>query len=302
MRAVLAENEAGELIREAFPDFDVRSVRLEGAGWDNRAFTVNDELVFRFPQFEQVLPYLEREIQILPQLAALSPVPLPRIEFIGKRGRNQPFLRRFVGYRRLAGAALDARTWNRLSGACRERAVEQLAGFLEVLRDFPVDRASTLGVGREHHRKRVLDLLETGRSSVFALLSACERESIEGAVGAYLDDEACFDYRPALLHADLAGEHILWDAVTERVSGILDFGDVVIGDPDFDLTGPYAEYGPEFIRLLLRHRPRKDARLLFKKLNAIAVCGAINAFAHRPNQADPAARDAALARLRALAV
>lgn len=298
MRASLAEREVGELIRGCYPEFTVRSVRLEGAGWDNRAFTVNDELVFRFPQFEEVVPYLEREIRILPVLAELSPLPLPVIEYVGKRGRNQPFLKKFVGYRRLAGTALTAREWNRLSAACRDRVARQLSGFLDMLRAFPVERAAALGVGREHHRRRTLDLLAAGRASVFPGLSSSEREAVERAIGAYLDDPDCFDYRPSLLHADLCGEHILWDAVTERISGILDFGDVTIGDPDFDLSGPFAEYGAEFLRRLPLRKTGTGSRMLFKKLHAFAVSAKLNAIAHHPKKDDPAVRAAGLAALR----
>ena len=41
----------------------------------------------------------------------------------------------------------------------------------------------------------------------------------------------------ALLHHDLATEHILADPAGGRITGVIDWGDVWIGDPAMDLAG-----------------------------------------------------------------
>jgi aminoglycoside phosphotransferase (APT) family kinase protein len=44
-------------------------------------------------------------------------------------------------------------------------------------------------------------------------------------------------FTPALVHADLAPEHLLADPVTTRLTGVIDFEDAQIGDPAIDFAG-----------------------------------------------------------------
>ena len=44
-------------------------------------------------------------------------------------------------------------------------------------------------------------------------------------------------YRAVPTHRDLGPDHILWDPVTSRPTGVLDWEDLCLGDPAFDLTG-----------------------------------------------------------------
>ena len=65
----------------------------------------------------------------------------------------------------------------------------------------------------------------------------------------------------ALVHGDLDGQHILWDAEKEQVN-IIDFSDRSLGDPALDFAGLLA-YGQEFAaRVLKRYHGRKDEGLL----------------------------------------
>jgi aminoglycoside 2''-phosphotransferase len=40
-----------------------------------------------------------------------------------------------------------------------------------------------------------------------------------------------------LIHADLGMEHVLVDATTTAVTGVIDFGDACVGDPALDFAG-----------------------------------------------------------------
>ena len=51
----------------------------------------------------------------------------------------------------------------------------------------------------------------------------------------FLDNEANFQFEPVLIHADLLDDHVLLDLPGRKVSGVIDFGDVSIGDPALDL-------------------------------------------------------------------
>ena len=46
-----------------------------------------------------------------------------------------------------------------------------------------------------------------------------------------------FGGAPVLCHGDIAPEHILVDEAGGRVLGLIDFGDLLVGDPAIDLAG-----------------------------------------------------------------
>ena len=48
-----------------------------------------------------------------------------------------------------------------------------------------------------------------------------------------------------LLHGDVYSNHLLWDAGHQQL-GIIDFSDMTLGDPAFDLAELY-EYGQAFV-------------------------------------------------------
>ena len=44
-------------------------------------------------------------------------------------------------------------------------------------------------------------------------------------------------YRAVALHRDLGPDHLLWDVAANRPTGVIDWEDLALGDPAFDLTG-----------------------------------------------------------------
>ena len=51
----------------------------------------------------------------------------------------------------------------------------------------------------------------------------------------FLAEEWHFAFEPVLVHADLWQDHILLKMQEQQVSGIIEFGDVGIGDPALDV-------------------------------------------------------------------
>jgi aminoglycoside 2''-phosphotransferase len=78
----------------------------------------------------------------------------------------------------------------------------------------------------------------------YPLLDAPLRENVTNLYESYGKPDH-FRYQRSLLHGDLWPDHILCDPRTRRPCGIIDFNDVTVGDPDFDLMPLYGAYGPE---------------------------------------------------------
>ena len=62
----------------------------------------------------------------------------------------------------------------------------------------------------------------------------------------YLENADHFDYFPVLLHANLSLDHWMYDPNNREFSGGIDFGDLKIGDSDYEYIYLMEECGREF--------------------------------------------------------
>jgi aminoglycoside 2''-phosphotransferase len=236
---------------------------------DNRAFLVGDAFVFRFAKHAQASDRLEREAALLPRLAARVNLPIPHIEYLGHQPSSGLA---FVGHRIIRGVPLPAG----LTGPARERAVRDLAEFLAALQAVPVEEARAWGVLDDDPRPGYAEDLDLARSEIYPLVEPSVRAYVERLFETYFADESLLDYEPALLHADLAPEHIRFSVEEERITGIIDWGDASIGDPDYELSYLWRAGGARFVEELIQHGPPRDRAKLEKKLQFFAGHDTIN--------------------------
>ena len=215
---------------------DLRPVHAEpfGVGFDNTAYLVNREWVFRFPRRIAAVPWLLREVRALPLLARRLPAPVPVPERIGEPSESYPWP--FAGYRLLAGRTGCCFA---LSDAERAALAEPLARFVAALHAISATEAAafcTLGdeLGKLDvaartpiARAQLAELVERG------LLAADARQRLEQIVAATPVDAQ----RPAavVVHGDLYVRHLLLDE-QRRLAGVIDWGDVHLGDRALDLA------------------------------------------------------------------
>ena len=247
------------LIQRNFPQIAIQSARPITRGWDSFVLDINDALIFRFPMRDDVIPYLEKEMRLLPELEQALSAPIPHFTYIGQGDENYPYT--FVGYPKIGGVALEDERITREQLATLAPA---LAAFLNELHSFPLERAAELAVEnhtpqqwREMYRERYEDI----EKRVFPLLDADLRAVSTRYWQAFLRNDSLFIFRPALIHCDLNCEHIFCDLERGTLTGIIDWGDATIGDPALDFVGLCRQRGEEFARQVLagyRH-PIDDA-------------------------------------------
>lgn len=223
---------ARSLVETQFPALAPVSVGLLGAGWDNTAFLVNDAYVFRFPRRQFVVPLLEAETRLLPALAPRLPLPIPSPTFVGQPTDTFPWS--FAGYAMIPGrtacaAALDE---------CQRLAVAApLARFLAALHAIPASEAARLGAGPDTIAR--LDLAKRIPKAHDYLDQCAHRGLIQDTrpFTAILDT-APATYIPradTLVHGDLYFRHLLVDP-DQQLAGVIDWGDVHLGDTALDLA------------------------------------------------------------------
>ncbi len=262
-------------IREEFPDVTCTSHRYLTHGWDHAVLILDEALAFRAPKAQAYRDALPKEVRLLRYLRPRVDVGIPDYVFESADGS-------FAGYRLLAGRELDAVTFGRLSETEKERIAEQLATFLSALHETPKSVARDCGASEQDPRKDHEDLVRDVETLAYPRLAPREVNVIR-ALLAELATEVKPTRPTALVHGDLAGEHILWDAEKEQVN-IIDFSDRSIGDPALDFAGLLA-YGRDFAqRVVEQYRGPSDegtlrrAHLYFRRGSLETVADALQGY------------------------
>ncbi|WP_242154688.1 phosphotransferase family protein [Sphingomonas sp. BAUL-RG-20F-R05-02] len=246
-----------DLVRETFPTLAIQTLRLDQSGGDHLLLIVNDELAFRFPRAGMHDVRLETEV--LRQLRHRSLLRLPNYDHVDPDGR-------FGGYRFIDGVALTPERFEALGVAGRANVLAEAAQFLIALHDLPQAEVAWSG-----------DWPRTWTAAQFAARFLVERLPIMVAYAPQLAAplEAFYksyrlDCPPhlAIVHGDLVCEHLLIDSARSSLAGIIDFGDVALGDPAQDLLG-FWNYGSEAVaRIVKRYDPcNNDPGLLRRSYN-----------------------------------
>lgn len=241
------------MLTACYPDLPIRDYRPAQQGWDSITLFVNDDMIFRFARRPDVAEQLAREARLLPALAQTLPVAIPRFEYVCAEPAGGV---RFVGYHAIGGAPLSPESF---SPAHAAELAQQLGVFLTALHSFPVTEATQLGVvggSADDWRREYVAFFGEVREHIFLLLSETERSQVAARWERYLGNSANFTFAPALIHRDLAPEHILHEPETGQLSGVIDWGDASLGDPAQDFTGLHRELGQEFAASVFAHYQR----------------------------------------------
>ena len=238
----LGREEAQDLVEHQFPELAPVRMELLGVGWDNTAYTVNGRWVFRFPRRRMAMALLENEARFLPRLAPHLPLRIPEPCWLGRPEGAYPAP--FAGYERLPGRTACTVEW---TPEARGRNAAPLGRFLAALHGLAVDDETLAHgphdeLGRTDLKKRAALLLER-----LAVLEAEVPELPAAEVRAGVErwkDTPPWTGRRCWVHGDLYARHLLVDERHE-VTGVLDWGDVHLGDPALDLTLAFSFLPPE---------------------------------------------------------
>jgi aminoglycoside 2''-phosphotransferase len=213
------------------------------SGWDSRVLEVNGQWIFRFARRPEIAGQFRKELRLLPELADHLPAALPNPEFVKLDDPN--FF--CIGYQKLIGEALSRKT-------ATQDVAAQIGTFLHSLHEFPWDAVSRLGLEvlmPDRWRAEYRVFYQWVQENVLPEVSGEIGKMVRNLWEAFLNSEANFQFDPALLHGDLGVEHILIDPVSNRLAGVIDWGDARIGDPALDFTGLLAACGADFVRQVL---------------------------------------------------
>ena len=227
-----------ELVERHWPDLAPADVELLGQGWDNAAWRVNTDWVFRFARRELAVALLQTECAFLPGLAPRLPVRVPVPERFVEPGGDPAYRFPFAGYRMLPGQTACRVS---LTDANRRALAEPLGRFLGALHGSPMPAATadpppgdTLGRAQLARRcdrvaAKILELAEAR-----ALPDGVDAATLCATLRRTAASEP-WDGDAVWCHGDFYARHLLLD---DRVQlcGVIDWGDLHVGDPAGDLS------------------------------------------------------------------
>lgn len=214
------------LVREQFPEWAHLAVtEVSSQGWDNRTFRLGRGMSVRLPSGAGYAPQVDREHRWLPFLGRHLPTPIPIPLARGAASQHFPWA--WSVYRWLEGTPLAESPTSNLD----DLAVD-VATFLRALQSIPTPADAPQPEQANGFRGASFDrYLAEGQAAVPVL-----DESVQQRARSWLEQatESTWSAAPVWVHGDMAaGNLLLHDG---RLSGVIDFGCMAVGDPACDLT------------------------------------------------------------------
>ncbi len=241
-------------VQVIMPDLDIRHFEINQEGLINDVAIVNKKYVFRFAKTEKYAEILNDEMKILdfirPRIGIEVPTPIHRSQD-------------YVVYPFLEGQPLLREMVFGLPGDLQEKTANQLGKFLQGLHTTEImgldwKLPATLAPVTQD---KWLDIYQRVKEKVYPLLLKHQVQWAENLFDSVLSKPESFDYRPTLIHGDLAPYHILFDQEKSKISGIIDFGVAGIGDPALDIGNLISFYGESFVNMMKATYPNLDKYL-----------------------------------------
>ena len=233
--------EARAALGQLLPRDEIRGLRSVGNGWDHNVFEAQG-VAYRFPRTGRAARMLELEAAVLPSIAPLVPLAVPRTRVLGQFGPG--YLDRVAAHEFLPGRSACER---RPGPETRVAWARPLGEFYRALHSIDVNLLGVELPGDELGRiadpaKRVRWTRPTlhGFGEAGLLQAARVRDLL-----ARLDPELPPSPRaPVLVHADAHLRNLLCDGALQ-LTGFIDFVDLHLGDPALDLAAAFTVLPPE---------------------------------------------------------
>ena len=247
----LDHSSAAKLLARQLPDGDASSIEPFGSGDFCLAFKLHDQ-VFRIARHVEAAEALRRESCILSKIASLLSLPVPQLAYHAPHGCPP-----FTVHKEITGEFMTRETWEGMPAYARERAASDLATFLRSLHALPIKIGLDCGLVQIEAAEIARRLRDETANTIQRFLEQETQRKLDQTLKRWTFQRAA--QGPALLHCDIGPGHVLYNPSTLHLTGVIDFADLVIGDPARDFIYIYEDFGPGLLQEVLTRYAGKDA-------------------------------------------
>ena len=222
------------LITSQFPEWQQLNLTpIPYTGTDNAIFRLGEEMVIRLPRIHWASEQPENENQWLPHLAPQLPLSIPKPLRLGTPEFGYPW--KWSVHQWLQGENALTTPVNNPG-----EAALSLARFVSAMRRFDYTRVAAAPPGGA----RGVSLQERDAETRAAIRSLTSEIDVQATTAAWEDALAAPPWNgpKVCLHGDLAPGNLL--VSQGRISAVIDFGELAIGDPACDLMVAWNYLGP----------------------------------------------------------
>jgi len=225
------------LLRTQFSDWANLDIeRVSSYGTDHAIYRLGQELSVRLPRIDWAKGQVEKELRWLPTLAPHLPLTVPVPLAIGEPGEGYPW--RWSVSPWISGSDVTARE----NVDDPERAALDLAAFVTALQHVDTTGAPRAGRANFYRGVPLAWRDEDTRSSILEWDGILDTKKLTSAWDAALAAPLC-QGPPVWIHGDLLPGNII--ARDGRLSAVIDFGCLGVGDPAADLVAGWALFSGE---------------------------------------------------------
>ena len=239
------------LIRRYCPDLAAQNARLlTRAGQFNTVLCLDERWIFRFPKSHHAAAEVARELEILPRLQGMLPLPIPNPTCAAWHPDSQRL--ELMAYAKLPGESLWPDKFAAMSQTEKAQIALDLATFLKALHDIPpasIGLANRPADSRQAWRQIWVDF----QQKLYPYMRPDAQAEVSRSFERALNDESLWQIEHRLIHGDFGTGNILFQ--DGRIAGIIDFTFCTLDDPAQDLGALIASYGEPFVERVLRHYP-----------------------------------------------
>ncbi len=208
-----------QLISKQFPQWAHLPLKpVPSTGTDNALYRLGSDMLVRLPRIDWAIEDIDKEFEWLPKIAPFLPVPISTP--IAKGTPTQDYRCPWSVYSWLEGS-------NPIASDLSESFIHDLIGFIQALHriNLPHGPISNRGVplkGRDVETRKAIQELE-GMIDTPSVVRLWEKAL----------KVPQWSKPPVWIHGDLSSGNVL--IKNSRLSGVIDFGNLGVGDPACDL-------------------------------------------------------------------
>src|SRR6266542_2437201 len=223
------------LVTAQFPRWSGLPVRsVETAGWDNRTFHLGEHMIVRLPRAAAYAAQVEKEHRWLPQLAPLLPLHVPTPLAIGEPANGYPW--KWSICRWIEGEAAAPERITNLN----DFATSLAECLIALQRIDPTDGPHS-GAHNFYRGGSLTTYDAETRQAIAVLKGKLDTEAATEVWNMAL--KTTWDHPAVWLHGDVSAGNLL---IQEgRLSAVIDFGLMGVGDPACDLSIAWTLFADE---------------------------------------------------------